>query len=182
MATDGYMPTKSGADPAADYANGVSAILWSGQWSAANLVKKFGSDVVFLPPVDFGKGPKVGGGSWQWAVSSGCSSQAGAMDYVKFATQDKYVASVATATFNIPATDAAANMVKGYEKGGAYDIFRQFSAKYAEIRPPTPGYPFIATEFTKTAQDILHGADPKAALTQAASDIDANQKSNNFFA
>ena len=181
MVTDGYMPLKSGADPAADFGNGVSAILWSGQWSAANLVKKFGSDVVFLPPVDFGSGPKVGGGSWQWAVSSGCSNQAGAMDYMKFASQDKYVASVAKATFNIPATDAAAATVAGYEKGGAYDIFRQYSKKFAMIRPPTPGYPFIATEFTKTAQDILNGADAKSELDQAVSDIDANQKSNNNF-
>ncbi len=181
MVTQGYMPLKSGADPAADFGNGVSAILWSGQWSAANLVKKFGSDVLFLPPVDFGKGPKIGGGSWQWAVSSGCSNQAGAMDYMKFAAQDKYVASVAKATFNIPATDAAAATVKGYEKGGAYDIFRQYSKKFALIRPPTPGYPFIATEFTKTAQDILNGADPKAELDKAVSDIDANQKSNDNF-
>ncbi len=181
MVTGGYAPLKSGSDPAADFGNGVSAILWSGQWSAANLLTKLGSDVVILPPVDFGSGPKVGGGSWQWAVSSGCANQAGAMDYMKFASQDKYVASVATATFNIPATDAAAAMVKGYEKGGTYDVFRQFSAKYATIRPPTPGYPFIATEFTKTAQDILNGADPKKELDQAVADIDANQKSNNNF-
>jgi multiple sugar transport system substrate-binding protein len=181
MVSEGYMPLKSGADPAADFGNGVSAILWSGQWSAANLLTKLGADVVTLPPVDFGKGPKVGGGSWQWAVSSGCANQAGAMDYMKFAAQDKYVASVSKATFNIPATDAAAATVPGYEKGGKYDIFRQFSAKYATIRPPTPGYPFIATEFTKTAQDILNGADPKKELDQAVSDIDANQKSNNNF-
>ncbi|MET3803129.1 multiple sugar transport system substrate-binding protein [Nakamurella sp. UYEF19] len=181
MITGGFAPLKSGADPIADFGNGVSAILWSGQWSAVPLVKKFGDDVVFLPPVDFGNGPKIGGGSWQWAVSSGCANQAGAMDYMKFASQDKYVASVATATFNIPATDAAAAVVKGYEKGGAYDIFRQYSKKFATIRPPTPGYPFIATEFTKTAQDILNGADPKTELDQAVLDIDANQKSNNNF-
>ena len=35
------------------------------------------------------------------------------------------------------------------------------------LRPVTPGYPFIATEFTKTAQDILNGADPQQALDQA---------------
>lgn len=45
----------------------------------------------------------------------------------------------------------------------------------------TPGYPFIATTFTKTAQDILNGADPQQALDQAVADIDANQKSNNNF-
>ena len=182
MATDGYMPAKSGADAAADFANGKSAILYSGQWSASNLEAAFGDDVLFLPPVDFGAGPKVGGGSWQWAVSSGCGNQAGAMDYMKFAAQDKYVASVATATFNIPATDAAAATVAGYEAGGKYDIFRQYSKAFAEIRPATPGYPFIATEFTKTAQDILNGADPQAALDTAVANIDANQKSNNYFA
>jgi multiple sugar transport system substrate-binding protein len=49
------------------------------------------------------------------------------------------------------------------------------------LRPVTPGYPFIATEFTKTAQDILNGADPKKSLDQAVKDIDANQESNNYF-
>ena len=34
------------------------------------------------------------------------------------------------------------------------------------LRPETPGYPFIATGFTKTAQDILNGADAKKALDQ----------------
>ena len=45
----------------------------------------------------------------------------------------------------------------------------------------TPGYPFIATEFTKTAQDILNGADPQKALDQAVKNIDDNQESNGFF-
>ena len=46
------------------------------------------------------------------------------------------------------------------------------------LRPETPGYPFIATEFTKAAQDILNGADPQTALDKAVKDIDANLKSN----
>ena len=39
----------------------------------------------------------------------------------------------------------------------------------------------IATEFTKTAQDILNGADPQQALDTAVKNIDANQASNNYF-
>jgi multiple sugar transport system substrate-binding protein len=81
----------------------------------------------------------------------------------------------------IPSTDAAAATVKGYETGGENDIFRQLSKKFAVVRPVTPGYPFIATEFTKTAQDILNGADAKKSLDQAVKDIDDNQKSNNYF-
>ncbi len=181
LVTDKFMPLKSGTDPAADFLNGKTAIIYNGSWGAADARKKFGDDVLFIPPVDLGSGPKIGGGSWQWGITTGCADQAGAMDYMKYAAQDKYVASVSTATGTIPATDAAAQQVKGFEKGGENEIFRQFSQKFAVLRPPTPGYPFIATEFTKTAQDILNGADPQQALDQAVKDIDANQSSNNYF-
>jgi multiple sugar transport system substrate-binding protein len=100
---------------------------------------------------------------------------------MKFSAQDKYVASVSKATTNIPATDAAAALVPGFELGGENDVFRQYAKKFAVLRPVNPGYPFMATEFTKTAQDILNGADPQQALDTAAKNIDANQESNNYF-
>lgn len=181
MAKDGYMPKKSGADPAADFMNGKSALLWNGSWTAVPTREKFGDDVLFAPPVDFGNGGKVGGGSWTWGLSTNCSDPAGALEYLKFAAADKYVAKVSQDTNNIPTTDAAAAMVPGFEPGGENDIFRQISKKYTVMRPETPGYPFIATEFTKVAQDILNGADPKAALDQAVKNIDANQEANGFF-
>jgi len=181
LVDQGYMAAKSGTDAGADFLNGKSAIVWNGSWGAEAARTKLGEDIAFLPPPDFGNGPKIGGGSWQWGVSATCNNTEGAMDYLKFSLQDKYVAAVADATGTIPATDAAAALVKGYEAGGANDIFRQYSKKFAEVRPQTPGYPFIATTFTKAAQDILNGADPQGALDQAVSDIDANQKSNNNF-
>ncbi|HET7399578.1 MAG TPA: sugar ABC transporter substrate-binding protein [Intrasporangium sp.] len=181
LVTDGLVPLKSGADPAKDFINGKTAVLYNGTWTAVDARKAFGKDTLFLPPPDLGTGPKIGGGSWQWGISTNCADNAGAMDYMKFAAQDKYVASVARDTNNIPATDAAAAMVKGYEKGGENQLFLEYAKKFAVLRPVTPGYPFIATEFTKTAQDILNGADPKKALDQAVKDIDANQKSNGYF-
>lgn len=181
LITEKYAPLKSGADPAKDFMNGKTAILYNGSWTAVDTRKKFGDDILFLPSVDLGKGPKIGGGSWQWGVSQNCSSPEGALDYMKFSAQDKYVAGVAKATTNIPATDAAAAMVPGFEVGGENDMFRQYAKANAVLRPVTPGYPFIATEFTKVAQDILNGADPKAALDTAVKNIDANQESNNFF-
>ena len=182
LTVDGYMPLKSGADPAQDFLNGKTAILYNGSWGAEPArASAIADDILFLPAVNLGAGAKIGGGSWQWAVSSGCSSTEGALDYMKFALQDKYVAAVSEATGTIPATDAAAALVPGYEPGGVNDIFRQYSKAFALIRPPTPGYPFIATTFTKAAQDILNGADPQQALDQAVSDIDANQQSNNNF-
>ena len=67
------------------------------------------------------------------------------------------------------------------EHGQENEVFLDYAKKFAVLRPVTPGYPFIATEFTKTAQDILNGADPQQALDQAVKNIDANQKSNNNF-
>jgi multiple sugar transport system substrate-binding protein len=182
LATDKLMPLKSGADPGKDFLNGKTAILYNGSWGAADGRKKFGDDIVFLPPPDFGNGPKIGGASWQWGMSTNCGDNtAGAMEYMKFASTDKYVAMFATSAVAIPSTDAAAATVKGYETGGENDIFRQLSKKFAVVRPVTPGYPFIATEFTKTAQDILNGADPQKALDQAVKNIDDNQEANGFF-
>ncbi len=175
LAKDGYIAKKSGADPSQDFMNGKSAFLWNGSWTAVPIRAKF-DDVVFAPPVDFGNGPKVGGGSWTWGMSTNCADAAGAAEYLKFAAADKYVARVAKDTNNIPTTDAAAAEVPGFEPGGENDIFRQYSKKFTVMRPETPGYPFIATEFEKVAKDILNGADPKTALDQAVKNIDANQE------
>lgn len=180
LAKDGMISKKSSADPTADFINGKTAFLWNGSWTAVPVREKV-KDVVFAPPVDFGNGPKVGGGSWTWGYSTGCASPEGALDYLKFAAQDKYVAKVAKDTNNIPTTDAAAAMVPGFEPGGENDVFRQYSKKFTVMRPETPGYPFLATAFTKGAQDILNGADVKKTLDQMVADIDDNQKANNFF-
>lgn len=181
LVADGLAPLKSGADPAKDFINGKTAILYNGTWTATDTRTAFKDDILFLPPPDLGNGPKIGGGSWQWGISANCQDTAGALDYMKFAAQDKYVAKVAADTKNIPATDAAAATVPGYGPDGENQIFLEYAKKYAVLRPVTPGYPFIATEFTKTAQDIINGADPQSALDQAVKNIDANQKSNGYF-
>jgi len=175
LAADGYVAKKSSADPSQDFMNGKSAFLWNGSWTAVPVRAAF-DDVVFAPPVDFGDGPQVAGGSWPGCRSATCSSPEAAAAYLKFAADDKYVALVAEKTNNIPTTDAAAAMVPGFEPGGVNDIFRQYSKKFTVMRPETPGYPYIATSFEKTAKDIINGADPKAALDALVKDIDDNQQ------
>ena len=64
---------------------------------------------------------------------------------------------MATATFNIPATDAAAATVAGYEPGGKYDVFRQLSSKFALMRPPTPATRSSPPSSPRLTQDILNG-------------------------
>ena len=79
-------------------------------------------------------------------------------------------------TNNIPTTDEAAKLVPGFEPGGVNDVFRQYSKKFTVMRPETPGYPYIATAFEKTAKDILNGADPKTSLDALVKDINTNQQ------
>jgi multiple sugar transport system substrate-binding protein len=174
-----YTPAKSGTDPFADFVNGKSAMVWSGSWSATNLEKV--KDGVVMPPPDFGAGPKIGGGSWQWGISSGCQNTAGALDYLKFSLQPKYLSQFVTKLNLIPATEETAAMSPGWEPGGPKRFFLDESQKFALIRPPTPAYPYITTTFAKAAQDIVAGGDAKRILDQAAKNIDQNLKSNNNY-
>ncbi|WP_327750213.1 MULTISPECIES: ABC transporter substrate-binding protein [unclassified Streptomyces] len=180
MVTKGYAPQKSSKSPADDFRNGRTAIQWDGSWSAQAHVDKFGDDLAILPPVDFGDGPKIGGASWQWGMSSTCSNKEGAQAYLNFSRQTKYFVDFAEATGTIAATDAAAQQVKGYETGGRFDIFLKAAREFAVVRPVTPAYPYISTVFAKTARDIMAGADVKGALDQAVSQIDNNLSTNNY--
>jgi multiple sugar transport system substrate-binding protein len=180
LVESGYTPAKSGADAFADFVNGKSAMVWSGIWNSGNL-SELGDDGVVMPPPDFGNGPKIGGGSWQWSVSSTCGEQEAAMDYIEFSLDPKYLAAMAEKQNVIPATEEAALLVDGWEPGGAKRFFLDESAEYAMIRPPTPGYPFLTSTFAKAAQDIIAGGDPKQILDQAVADIDADLKANDSY-
>ncbi|MEU1471116.1 sugar ABC transporter substrate-binding protein [Streptomyces sp. NPDC005761] len=176
-----YMAKKSGADPNKDFLAGKSAIQWDGSWNAAKNAEKLGDDLAIIPPVDFENGPKIGGASWQWAMSSTCSNKAGAQEWLKFSRQTKYFTEYAKATSTIPATEAAAEQIADYQPGGKFEVLVEFARQYAVVRPATPAYPYISTEFEKAAKDVLAGADPQKALGQAAKDIDSNLKTNNYY-
>lgn len=182
LVSKGYMAKKSGADPNKDFLAGKSAIQWDGSWNAAKNAEKLGDDLAIIPPVDFGDGPKIGGASWQWAMSSSCSNKDGAQAWLKFSRQTKYFVDYAEATGTLPGTEAAAKQVDGYQPGGKFSELVEFARKFAVVRPVTPAYPYISTEFEKAAQDILAGADPKTALGQAAKDIDNNLRTNDNYA
>jgi multiple sugar transport system substrate-binding protein len=178
LVKNGYMAQKSGTSPNDDFLNGKTALLYDGSWDAVKDQAKLGSDVAFLPPPNLGNGPKVGGGSWQWAMSKGCDKQNGAQAFLKFMRQSKYFTSVSAATGTIPAAYASANADANYKPGGPLNFAQQFAKDYAVVRPVTPAYPFIATTFQKTAADLLSGADPKGALDQAVTQVDNNISSN----
>ncbi|MFI5915766.1 extracellular solute-binding protein [Dactylosporangium sp. NPDC051541] len=180
LAADGLVAKKSGDDPAVDFINGKTAISWNGSWAADQVTAKF-DDALFLPPPDFGRGPKIGGASWQWAISSSCAAKDGAQAYLKFSHQTKYFVEFAKTLGLIPATQEAAAQIPNFAPGGKYRVFLDLASKFAVVRPVTPAYPFISTVFTKAAQDILNGADPQKTLDKAVSDIDSNIKQNDNY-
>jgi multiple sugar transport system substrate-binding protein len=176
---DGYAPARSSSDAFADFVNGKSAMVWSGIWNSASFADV--ADGVVLPPPDFGNGPKIGGGSWQWAVSSTCSDPEAAMDYLEFSLDPKYLAEFADKQSVVPATEEAAALAEGWGEGEPKRFFLDESKAYAELRPPTPGYPFLTTTFAKAAQDMVAGGDAAEILDQAVADIDADLEANNYY-
>jgi multiple sugar transport system substrate-binding protein len=175
--TKGYVnPKETGGREA--FINGDAALQFNGNWAATDAYKKFGSDLLFLPTPDFGRGPKIGTSSWQWGVSSTTKNAAGANAWINFATKDNYLVKFSNAIGLIPATAAAAAKSTLYKKGSPYEIFPTLSAKFGLKRPPTPAYPIIAKAFEKAGTDIMNGADVQGALDTAVDTIGADLAAN----
>jgi multiple sugar transport system substrate-binding protein len=157
------------------------ALSYTGVWNALASVEAIGDDLLILPPPDFGNGPKIGGGSWQWAISSGCNDADGARQYLEFSFNDEYITEFADNQIVIPATEAAAQASEYFGDDGVLRPFVELSQKYAVLRPETPAYAVISTTFETAAKNIMSGADVTATLDQAVADIDANIASNDGY-
>ena len=66
---DGYA-SNGGTIGNQEFVDGDVALSYTGVWNALASVDAIGDDLLILPPPDFGDGPKIGGGSWQWGISS----------------------------------------------------------------------------------------------------------------
>ena len=174
----GYISSRGGSDTALDFVNNKSGLLYGGIWSMSTFQKyaKDYKDIVAMPLADFGHGPVAGGGSWTVGMTAACGNKEAAQDYIRFSLQDKYVATMAKAGMNIPATKGAQKLVPQFANGGDMQVFTEISRRYVKMRPETPAYNFISTEFRKTIGDILNGADIDTWLNKAVNHIDGNIK------
>ena len=177
---DGYANPKAGGDRT-EFVNGTVAMQWNGNWAVKDAYAKFGDDLLILPPVDFGNGPKIGAASWQFGVSSSCTEVAGATAFIEFILQDEYIVKFANRIGLIPATATAAEQVPDYATGGPFNVYVTFSNEYAVLRPPTPAYLFISKAYEKAIADIINGADAQRSLDTAADEIDRDLADNNFY-
>ena len=145
---------------------------YTGSWAAKAYAAAFGDDLLIMPPMDFGRGPKVGAGSWQWGISRTCAHPSGAAAFLRFLLQAAEIAVISAATGLVPATEAAAALTEAYRLGGAWRLFFEFTRRYATPRPQTPGYPKIASSFEKAMLDVRNGKDPLHALDAAVDGIE----------
>ena len=178
--TDGYVQaTQDGADRDTGFIEGNYAFAWNGNWAAVSTMDGGVEDLVFLPAPDFGKGSTIGAASWQFAVSATSEHPDGAVEFIKFATQDKYLAAFSDGIGLIPSTASAAAMTENYRDGGKLNVFYDLSQAQALVRPVTPGYPVAAKIFEKALADIANGADVidtlDAATDEINNDIERNQ-------
>ena len=171
------MAERGGEAGTADFVNGTSGILYTGNWADATVRDAF-DDAVVLPPPDFGNGPTIGAGSWQWGLTTGCDEIEGAQAYLEFAHDTKYFVDYAEAIGLIPATLDAAAEIPAFAEGGDSRIYLELANQFAVVRPETAAYPFISSVFQKATQDILAGGDPQAILDKAVADIDRDIQQN----
>jgi len=173
--------SQDSADRETGFIDGKYALQWNGNWAAPAVLEAFGDDMLFLPAPDFGNGPKIGAGSWQFGVSATSEHQDGGNAFIEFAIQDKYLAAFSDVLGLIPSTPGAAAMTEKYAPGGPLEVFYGLSSEQALIRPPTPAYLNAALVFRKALTDIADGADVATTLDAAVDEIDADIEANDGY-
>jgi multiple sugar transport system substrate-binding protein len=175
----GYANPKPADDKG--FMQGRVAIWYTGSWAAPDVAKNLGDDALFLPAVDFGKGPKIGGGSWQWGVSSACKEPDGATQFVMYLMKPENIALFSKTTGLIPTSAAAAKMTTDYAEGGKFRTFFDMLNKYTVMRPPTPGYLIISSSFEKAGNKIRDGNDVQNSLDDAVDAINRDIQDHNGY-
>ena len=122
---NGYAATDSPARIGnQEFVNDEVALSYTGVWNADAVAEEVGDDLVILPPPDFGNGPKIGGGSWQWGMSSATATPPTARGSTWSSADPKYIAEFADKQVVIPAHRAAAEAVRDFAPDGVPDLRR----------------------------------------------------------
>jgi multiple sugar transport system substrate-binding protein len=163
------------------FIQGRAALAYIGNWQYPRMYEAWGDDLVVMPPPDLGTGPKVGGASWQWGITSSCAHPDGAWEFIEYLLTPELVAQYSDVTGLIPARLSAAPMTINYNSDGPLGIMVQYSNSFAVIRPPTPAYAVISNQFASAAQAIVNGADVQDTLDDAVDAIEADIADNNGY-
>lgn len=177
----GYVP----ATPADDqgFLQGSIPLWYTGSWSATAVRDQYGDDALFLPPPDLGNGPVIGAGSWQMGVTTSCPEEAtaGAFEFVLSTVQPENIAMMSEATSLIPTSLAAADLTEDYGVDGQFRVFFDMAEAFAKVRPETPGYLTISSQFEQAGLSIRDGGNVQDALDDAVDNIEQDIADNDGF-
>lgn len=154
------------------FITGDALFHYTGSWAAQEYAAKLGEDLVLMPPVDFGHGPKIGSGSWQWAISSSCEQPELAASLIEHLVSKDEIASFSEATGLIPTRSDSAELTTLYRTNGQFRPLFDYSEQLSVKRPETPQYPVISNSFSKLVEDIKDQVDPVIAADIAVENID----------
>lgn len=163
------------------FTSGKAVFQYSGSFDMAEYKRFVGDDLVVLPPPDFGHGPRIGAGSWQWAISASCPQPEAARAFLEHLVTVDEIADFSRRTGLMPTLEAAADRTDLYRRGGEGRVFFEFARAWAVLRPETPGYPVISSAFGKALRDIRDGGDVAEALDRAADLIRDDMERNNGY-
>ena len=163
------------------FPSGRAAFQYTGSWSAEDYRRRIGDDLVVMPPPAFGPAPKIGAGSWQWAISSSCPQPEGAKAFLEFLISTQQIAAFSDATGFMPTSEPAADTSVLYRPGASGRTFFELAKAFAVTRPATPAYPVISSAFEEAMKDVRDGVDSAEALDRAVELIQQDLKRNNAY-
>ena len=164
------------------FVDGKAALSYVGHWEYTRYREALGDDLVLIPVVDYGQGPKTGMGSWAWAITESCDNPEGAWAVLDFLLQPEQVRILTDANGAIPSRLEAIASDERFAEGGPLRIYYdQLRSGWAVPRPQTPAYPIITEAFAKAASEIAADADVQDSLDEAVDVIDQNIATNNGY-
>jgi multiple sugar transport system substrate-binding protein len=156
-----------------DFVNGKASLSWAGHWAYRTYEKALGNDLLLLPMPDFGHGPKTGIGTWVFTISRTCQDPDAAWSLLRYSLRRDQMLRWADMHPGVPSRKSVLAESPLHKPGGALHLYvEQLQHGWTVPRPNTPAYPAITLAFSHAVEDIVHGADVQAALTQAADQID----------
>lgn len=179
-----------------DFVDGKVALSWVGHWVYNDYRKALGSDLLALPVPDFGRGPKGGAGSWAWGITPNSATPSKAAAFLDFLLNDDNVSAMVAVNSAIPGTTSVLKTSTLYDKGAPLGLWGELATRApgvecasgtatplpdgcgAVVRPRTAGYPKVTQEFANALDAAFKGADPRAVLDKAASNIDTDFADN----
>jgi multiple sugar transport system substrate-binding protein len=113
-------------------------------------------------------------------VTTNCPAEAteGAFEFALSTMTPENIALMAETSSLIPTSPAAASLTTHYAESGKFRPFYDIAEAYAFVRPETPGYLTISSQFEQALLSIRDGGNVQDALDDAVDEIERDIEDN----